>query len=247
MKINKLLLGLSFFVITVWLTSCLNGENSQSYTNTYGYVTTGTDYNTYVRTSSGDAVSWSGISSDVSSGQCITFSYSTDYSIINTYYTAATTHKIQSKMTPIVATSGTPININDSNFVTSTTVKMFSEDEWFGNNYFLALGLKKYKDVTVTPSFYYSLANSSRGTDLDVTDFDASSDSVIVDIRLNVSGSSSTKVQATDTIAYAVNLSNIRTLFNDNGFKDVSIPIYFRFHPSATTKSTSQATMVISE
>jgi hypothetical protein len=216
------------------LTSCLNGDNSETYSNAYGYVGTSSGV-TYVNTSSGYSVTWSGISSQVEAGDCVKLSFGIDYTSSGSYYLAQNP-SVSDPLDSYTLTAGDPISVIDSNFVTAVYINMYASTNFFGDNWFLSLTTKAYKGVTVTPQFYYSTTIKDG--------FNADSDSVIVDIRLKKTGTATATTTTSTTAEIAVDLTPIRTLFNS--FTGKAIPVYFRYYPAVSTKAiTSKTTIYI--
>jgi hypothetical protein len=235
MKIKTVFLFAVVAFSALWLTSCLNGDNSQTLMNAYGYVMQDNSLKTYVNTSGGSSITWNGISSELSAGQCVKLSYTVDGSSLNGYYNA-TEHNIIQQLSTFNLTNGTPISVNDSNFVTSTIVTQYHYTEWYGDNWFLALNTKTYPGLGITPKFYYS-------TSVPTANFDVSKDSVIVDIRLSVSGKpSSTTTPEVKLVECAVDLTPVRTIFS--AFTGKAIPIYFRYYPTVSSKATTAKTVI---
>ncbi|MBP1617663.1 MAG: hypothetical protein H6Q14_1490 [Bacteroidetes bacterium] len=229
MKINKLLLCAVFAVSTMWLTSCLNGSNSETYSNAYGYVATSSGV-TYVNTSSGYSVTWDGISSsELEAGQCIKLSFGIDYTTSGSFYLAQNP-SISDPLDSYTLTAGDPISVIDSNFVTAASVNMYASTSFFGDNWFLSLTTKVYKGVTVEPEFYYPTTIAD--------DFDVDADSVVVNIRLVKSGTATATTTTSTTSELVVDLTPIRILFAaDASYAGQYIPIYFRYYSALTTKA----------
>lgn len=235
MKLNKLFLFLVLTTMSVWFTSCLNGDNSATYTNAYGYVGTTTSGVTYINTNTQYpyAITWNGISSQLTAGQCVRISYTTDYTTSGNFYLAQNT-SVESTMTPYSLNTASPIAVNDSNVVSSLSVEMSSSTTYFGNNWFLSYTMPKAY-TTAVPQFYYSSSVADN--------FNVSKDSVIIDMRLKVTP----PTISTTTSAYhcAVDLTPIRNLFsNSSNYAGKTIPVYFRYYTSKTTKATTSLTTI---
>lgn len=236
MKINKLALAALLGISTLWLTSCLNGDNSQTLTNAYGYVKQD-GAKIYMNTSGGSSITWSGMSSKLTPGQCVKISYTIDGSSLDGSY-KATDYDIVKELTTFNLTDGVPISVNDSNFITSATITAWHYTDWYGDNWFLGLITKTYPGLGITPKFYYS-ATASGST------FDVEKDSVIIDMRLSVSGKpSSTTTPEVKPNEYTVDLTPVRNMFNSSTFAGKAIPVYFRYYPTVSTKATTTKTII---
>ncbi|MFT4071315.1 MAG: hypothetical protein QM654_05260 [Dysgonamonadaceae bacterium] len=237
MKTCKLLFFGVIAVLSFSLSSCLKGDNSSTISNAWGYVTTSSSGVTSVNTTGGYPIVSSTITSNLSAGQCVQISYTTDFTLSNSAYLATdvsfTKIPNQYSLTPETA-----ISVDDSTFVTALTIPCYSYTNWFGDNYFLYITKKSYDGITATPNFYYS-------TDIP-TDFDTSKDSVIIDVRFKVSGKATTTTASSSTSVCTVNLTPIRQLYTSYSGK--YIPIYFKYYTSKTTQvATSKSAMAISE
>ena len=236
MKIKTLFLFAVAASFAVWLTSCLNGDNSQTLTNAYGYVTQ-ENSKIHINTSGGHPITWSGISSSLSPGQCIKLTYTIDGSYLDGVYNATEHNVVKSDIQACSLTNGAPISVNDSNFISSTTITAWHYTVWYGDNWFLGLITKTYPGVGITPKFYYSTNNP-------VASFDVTKDSVIIDMRLSVSGKASSATPLTTPVECTVDLTPIRAMFTTSSFADKYIPIYFRYYPTVSSKTTTSKTLI---
>lgn len=237
MKSFKFLFFLLLTSPLFFFTSCLNGDNSATYTNVYGYVNTVSGV-TFVNTSAGYQVTWSGIESKLSAGDCVVLSFTLDYSNLNGYYLAQNPSFAKLDTYPLTA-DNIPAK-NDSNFITGVSNVAWSSTAWFDDNFFLYYMTGYYKGVTIEPSFSYSTAAIS-------SNFDVDKDSVIIEMRPTVTNSATSSKTTTTGSGYCcVSLSAIRNSFKAMGYSGKYIPIYFRFYPSATiTKTTDVSKMLI--
>ena len=224
MKKSKFVLGaLALFTLGLSMNSCLSGDNSQSYSNAYGYVVQDATTSTVgVRTSGNDIITWNNISSSVKAGDCISVSYTVDGTVVNNL-SYAQSISVNSVFPSKTLSSGDAISVDANNVVSADNVQMYSANSWFGNNWFVSLTTKSYEGISVTPKFYYSTNLNS---------FDADTSAVYVDVRLQVSGTAtSTTLTTSSPTTYAVNLTPIRTLLSQ--YTGKTIPIYFRYYPTS--------------
>jgi hypothetical protein len=236
MKWYKLFLASTLGVSLVLLTSCLKGDNSESYSNAYGYVVTSSGVK-YAKVSAGYPVTWTGLQS-YESGSCLRFSFTTDLTVSGDGYLAQNVTGITS-ITKYSLSNNTPIDVDADNVVSGIIPTAGAYDNWFGDNWFIAFATTKYPGKTVTPQFYYSTTIPEKFTG-------STTDSVIVDVRLNVTGTATSTTKETETKEYAVNLSPLRALYSeDSRFKNKYIWVYFRYYATSTKPSYSKVYLYI--
>ena len=155
MKKSKFVLGaLALFTLGLSMNSCLSGDNSQSYSNAYGYVVQDATTSTVgVRTSGNDIITWNNISSSVKAGDCISVSYTVDGTVVNNL-SYAQSISVNSVFPSKTLSSGDAISVDANNVVSAVNVQMYSANSWFGNNWFVSLTTKSYEGISVNPKFY---------------------------------------------------------------------------------------------
>lgn len=211
-------------ILTLTLSSCLKSGLSQQYSNAYGVVNQNGGI-TYVKTTSGDSITWKDI--NLAPGSCLKFTaYAVDYNSSGAILNA---NNVSYKILPEYSlVTGEPAAVDSYNTINSLTTIVGSASNWFSDNWFLKLATVNYPNVTVIPQFYF--ADSIKAN------FDVTKDSVIVNVRLKANGTPDlTETAIRDTTEIAVNLSKIRSLATGYSlFHLGTVPIYFRYFTSAT-------------
>lgn len=210
-----------FFLL--FFSSCI-GDDSETYQNAYGYVSSTSSGTVFINTSAGYSITWNGISSELQPDSCVKISYETDYSILNDAYNVKNVS--YTKLAQCKLSSETPLEVSDS--ISSLNISMYSPYLWFGDNWFVSIKTLRYPGLSASPKFYYSSDN--------VENFDPeNNDSIIINARVEFLGTRDTSIKNTvyvNTQEYAVDLSPIRSLMNSID----SIPIYFRYYSSKAGK-----------
>lgn len=224
------LVCLAAIASAVFMSSCVKGNASQSYSNVYGYVTTSPTGIIYVNTSSGNQITWEGIgqSSTYHSGNCIKLSYSIDFTTLNGLYAAQP--NVEATLSMFEPSTSSPIAVSDT--IDEIAPLSYSQDStWLGDNYIISLKTTKNSNQNITPTFYYNTAKTATAI--------SASDSLIIDARVTFSavaaGISNGTTNKSDELA--VKMSDVRkALIRGNKNAGKSIPIYFRYYSRKTGK-----------
>lgn len=231
-KVNLLAL-----VSLVSLSACISDEDDRQYSNAWGYVADITNGIATINTSSGFAINHT-LPSTITQGSCLALSFSVkDAHAGGTHQARNLTYALLSTYSPI---SSTMPSANDTVRLTNISIASYSPTNYYGDNYLLTVDASTYDGLQIEPQFFFD--PSSIGSS-----FSPSSDSIIVNVNLQITGNSTSSVAQYVRGSCTVDLSSIRQAFNTLGtFSQNSIPIYFRYATSSTSTSlTSRVEMTI--
>lgn len=227
-----------FLLCIILMTACASESHKQLYSRAWGCVKNNQSSMVTVNTSGGFAITSPNFPTTLTPGDCMLLSFEVDETQAGGTYPAYNVdYTLLNRYTPQSGSAPTP---NDSVVLSAVSISSYSPSDFYGNNYLLSISASTYEGLEIAPEFYYDntkLTNS----------FSAQTDSIIIDVRLQISGSS------TDTIAYnvsgvcTVDLTNIRTALTSLGtVRDATIPVFFRYIPGTnTTAYSNRALMTI--
>ncbi len=222
--------------VVLWFAvSCLGSDDFKAYNNAWGYVSA-TSPQVKVTTSAGYDITSDELGTNWQVGDVMMLSFQTESNLQDK---TATAHNVSyTALNKYGLTAGTAMAVADSAFVTGMSIPFFSPNADFGDHYFLKLNISSYDGFSFVPYFYYTPSVPAN--------FDVNTDSIVVDVRLQVQGSAkltisaqdTTKTSLTGTAYLAADLSAIRSLFRGKSdYIGKRLPIYFRYAPSLNGRS----------